>query len=108
MKFFGPVRAHDDVEEVPTPVGEVCADCDEAVAEGDSGFVIPHLEATSSCERAHHRECFLRHIFGSVGHQQGKCYCFGGTEEDPPGMTKREAARAAERHMLMHPPKEPG
>ena len=42
-----------------------------------------------------HRECMVRSIAGSVGHQAGRCSCFGGEEEDPPGMTVREAARAA-------------
>jgi hypothetical protein len=32
---------------------------------------------------------------GSVGHQTCRCACFGGTEEDPPGMTKRMAALSA-------------
>lgn len=42
-----------------------------------------------------HFECGVRAIAGSVGHQQGRCSCFGGTEEDPPGMTRRQAAQAA-------------
>lgn len=45
--------------------------------------------------RDRHRECAIRAVIGSVGHQRGKCSCFGGTEEDPPGMTRREAALAA-------------
>jgi hypothetical protein len=43
-----------------------------------------------------HRECMLRQIVGSVGHQLGTCSCHGGEGPcDPPGMTVREAARAA-------------
>jgi hypothetical protein len=42
-----------------------------------------------------HRECLLRSVVGSVGHQLGRCSCYGGDEDDPPGMTPREAARAA-------------
>ncbi len=44
-----------------------------------------------------HRECFLRHVFGSVAHQEKRCGCFvpGSDCGDPPGMTKREAAKAA-------------
>jgi hypothetical protein len=42
-----------------------------------------------------HRECLVRMVVGSVGHQLRRCSCFGGGEEDPPGMTPREAARAA-------------
>jgi hypothetical protein len=47
-----------------------------------------------------HRECWTRMIVGSVGHQSGRCPCYGGSYEDPPGMTKREAAQAAELHSL--------
>jgi hypothetical protein len=42
-----------------------------------------------------HYECGLRCALGSVGHQRRRCSCYGGDEEDPPGMTRREAARAA-------------
>jgi hypothetical protein len=42
-----------------------------------------------------HIECFARMVQGSVGHQMRRCPCFGGTEEDPPGTSKREAARAS-------------
>lgn len=42
-----------------------------------------------------HWECAARAVLGSVGHLNKKCSCYGGHEEDPPGMTKREAARAA-------------
>jgi hypothetical protein len=42
-----------------------------------------------------HMECMMRMVAGSVGHQQRRCSCFGGTEDDPPGMTKHEAAWAA-------------
>lgn len=44
-----------------------------------------------------HVECGLRMIFGSVGHQLHKCGCYGGDEDDPEGMTRREAAAAAVR-----------
>lgn len=44
-----------------------------------------------------HRECLLRSVVGSVGHQMGLCSCFvmGSSVEDPEGMTKRQAAKAA-------------
>jgi len=43
-----------------------------------------------------HRECLMRNILGSVGHQRGECSCCGGEGPgDPPDMTKREAAKAA-------------
>lgn len=42
-----------------------------------------------------HKECFARAILGSIAHLRGTCACYGGDEDDPPGMTKREAARMA-------------
>lgn len=42
-----------------------------------------------------HHECSFRQIGGSVGHIRRKCSCYGGNEDDPPGMTIREAARAS-------------
>jgi hypothetical protein len=46
-----------------------------------------------------HRECAQRSILGSVAHLMKRCSCFvpGSEEGDPPGLTKRAAARAAVR-----------
>lgn len=45
-----------------------------------------------------HWECAARMVVGSVGHQKRKCGCYGGAEDDPPNMTKRQAAGAALRY----------
>lgn len=66
---------------------QTCRWCDERVEQQD-----PRV---SKEMQPMHRECFLREVGGSVGHQQKRCSCYGGTEDDPPGMTKREAAEAA-------------
>jgi hypothetical protein len=80
----------------PTPVGEPCLYCAEPMVEGDAGMLMWSIQPQGMVEmRASHRECFLRQALGSVGHQNQTCSCFGGTEEDPAGMTVREAARAA-------------
>lgn len=57
-----------------------------------------------------HPECTFRAVCGSVAHIEGRCSCFvpGSTETDPPGMTKRQAARAAvearrRRHVTLGP-----
>lgn len=75
---------------------DVCPWCGETVDDAEHselrGFV--DLDGKVS-ERPWHLACSLRSIAGSVGHQRGTCSCFGGTEEDPPGLTKREGARAA-------------
>ena len=76
----------------------LCLECEEPVLDHE----LPEAQKTTLLtesggqKRLMHRECWNRSIFGSVNHQMKKCMCFGGTEnEDPPGMTKREAAIAA-------------
>jgi hypothetical protein len=50
-----------------------------------------------------HTECMLRMVAGSAAHQLGECTCFGGTREDPPEMSTREAAKLAlETYRLLH------
>lgn len=70
----------------------LCAFCGEEVAEDDR-------ESRIACEPGFgmHRDCGLRMVVGSLGHQLGLCGCRGGpgTLDDPPGLTLREAARTA-------------
>jgi hypothetical protein len=44
-----------------------------------------------------HVECGFRAVIGSVAHVLRRCSCYmsDSTLSDPPGLTKREAARAA-------------
>ncbi len=62
-----------------------CIHCDEEIQPGEAHKIVKNA----------HFECGFRMIAGSVGHQQKKCSCYGGTMEDPEGMTLREAAKAA-------------
>ncbi len=88
MKYFGPEKYRKPEEEqIPVPLDHKCHWCEEAFTPDDMG--------TSTGENFIHYECGIRGVVGSVGHQKGACSCYGGTEEDPPGMTKREAAVAA-------------
>jgi hypothetical protein len=74
--------------EVPVP-GGACMWCDEGFEHDDSGWVWANGPAA-------HLECALRQVLGGVNHQLGLCTCCGGTRDpDPPGLTQREAARAA-------------
>ena len=82
------------LEQVQIPIGEKCAWCDEEFIENDQGLEIPHLGEVIEF-RSFHKNCFLREIVGSLGHQQKKCSCHGGDTEDPPEMSIREAANAA-------------
>jgi hypothetical protein len=89
MRWFGPFWNVGPDLKVPTPVGVPCADCDEKIVEGDAGIIM--VGGT-----VEHRECFVRGVMGSVGHQRRECSCFGGIGNgDPPGMTRREASKAA-------------
>lgn len=70
----------DDAEQIPTPVGEPCLACEEPIAEGDQGVVMPYVylgpdgkPATRSV--AEHRECML---LGLLGHVAGTCFCHDG------------------------------
>lgn len=76
-----------------------CFYCLEPILEGE-----PIREINRGAEYAHY-ECMIRMVAGSVGHQLKACSCFGGTEDDPKGATRREAARAAAR-LFCAPPGE--
>lgn len=110
MKYFGkPWNPNIDAtyECTATPAGHPCSWCEEEIVEGDQGFVIPHGSTLTFCEekkvfdqlvptfRPVHTDCFLREVLGSVGHLTKQCSCYGGTLEDPPTMSKRDAAKAA-------------
>ena len=54
------------------------------------------IEADGTAALAYlHVDCAIRSAAGSLGHQRGRCSCHGGDEEDPPGVSRRAAARAA-------------
>jgi hypothetical protein len=86
--YFGPPALRKEYEhQVATPAGTPCILCREAVQANDIG-TIEHGQVA-------HYECRLRLAVGSLGHQRRRCACFGGTEEDPPGLSFRQAAVAA-------------
>ncbi len=66
----------------------ICPLCDEPILENDkkSSFMNPLA----------HWECGMRGVLGGVNHMIGRCTCCGGTEPpDPPGLSRRQAAREA-------------
>lgn len=65
----------------------ICPGCDEPIADTD--------QLAPSYSQPMHYECGLRAVLGSLGHQRKRCSCYGGNEEDPPGLTRRQAAMAA-------------
>lgn len=69
-----------------------CPFCEEAVCHGEPHHPINHL----GTETLAHRECLLREVIGSVGHQKGECSCFGGEGTgDDLSLSRRENARRA-------------
>lgn len=101
MNWFGEswlAPACDPADRVETPVDLECAHCEERIAAGDRGVFL------NGDPRPFHFECFIRGVIGSVGHQKRACPCYGGVEDDPPGTTRREAARAAMEYFEEHPP----
>ena len=65
----------------------ICDWCGEIVELGE--------DSEACANRSMHKECAFRAVAGSVAHIRRRCSCFGGTEHDPPGMTKRQAAKTA-------------
>ncbi len=67
-------------------------------ARGAGALLMPDCtwceESLDGGERSdgYHNECFIRAIIGSAAHQLEECTCYGGTREDPPGVTRRQAA----------------
>ncbi len=104
MKWFGqawgPICGV--VEQVAVPTGARCTYCGEEVGPQDSGVIMPHMTNNTWAELPNHRECFIRTIFGSIGHQLRTCSCYGGKEGDPEGLTLREAAKLVDNWMFQH------
>lgn len=93
MAYFGPWGDRlppilIEAEEIAVPTGQTCPHCQEPFAEDDLGmrFIGGYTV---------HRECNIRATIGSVGHQLRACSCHGGDYDDPPGMSRRDAATLA-------------
>jgi hypothetical protein len=83
----------------------LCIWCDEPIEQHrPAGDVVETAVVTREGENTVarvaylHAECNIRQLVGSVGHQRKQCSCYLGERaqmDDPPGVTRREAARAA-------------
>lgn len=68
----------------PTPVGEPCHHCAEAIADGESGTWWASRQPV-------HAECWLRQVMGSPAHLVNQCSCAGKEEPLFPGSLRDEA-----------------
>jgi hypothetical protein len=96
MTWFGPpvdLAICQELDHVPAPIGRRCSHCREQFARGESGVI---------AGAPLHIECFMRVTLGSVAHQARRCACYGGGEYDPPGVSQRQAAKAAWEYFLAH------
>lgn len=76
-----------EAQQVPTPVGELCLICGQAISDGDAGLIVTAIDAQRESRRAPaHSECLL---LGIIGHQFGVCNC---TNYAGHGGNKRAAA----------------
>lgn len=76
----------DELDPIPTPVGERCMHCREQIAEGDNGAVMPFGHFVQ------HRECSLRSVMGGIGHHIDHArYCAGEFGTDA-GLSYRRSA----------------
>lgn len=79
-----------------------CHWCTEMVVPGD----LMH-----SALPGYHYACALRAALGSIGHLQGRCSCHrtdGTAEDDPPELTKRQAARLVADYVRQQQAPQPG
>jgi hypothetical protein len=83
----------DDAEWIDAPVGAVCMFCQEAIADGDNGAVMP-------TGLVQHRECSLRGVMGGIGHHVDHArYCHGELGPDA-GLSYRQSALLVWRHAV--------
>lgn len=91
----------DEKDPIEVTTGDRCPNCGEGFVVGERGYPTPHHYTSGKVEITHyHHECIVRMVVGSVGHQTKQCPCFGGKLDDPPGMSRREAAREAFKLMM--------
>ena len=67
--------------------------------------VLP-ADTVDEFDSSFHYECRLRAVMGSAAHLLKECSCYGGDREDPPGMTRREAAKLAAETLRLLPPED--
>ena len=79
---------------IPSNFDVTCIWCEERVEDLADLRELPMLGGPTS-SAYYHNDCLIRSLVGSVAHQEGRCSCHGGVDEDDPALTRRQAATAA-------------
>lgn len=79
---------------VPVPLGEKCFECGEEIKEGDQGQRMPYGGVDGVRIVNSHKECMFRNVMGPLAHLEHRCRCYGGTDHETPGLSRREEAIA--------------
>jgi hypothetical protein len=96
VRYFGAywdVPALEAAVKVPTPVGVPCLYCEEAIRDGQRGYLRGAFTPNGPQMLPAHRECDFRAVMGSIGHLLRRCSCFGGDFEDLPELSAYDNAR---------------
>lgn len=92
---YGPSGRLIEVLRKPVPVTEDCWSCETRIGASDSGHAIVDTGKLGQFRVRHiHRECSVRETLGGLNHMNKRCSCYGGTDDPPDGMTKRDEALA--------------
>lgn len=75
-----------------------CLWCKDPIVAGEEFETRPMVGSNPPHVGYIHYECAARMALGSLGHLRGNCSCYGGKEDDPAGVSKRQAAIAALRY----------
>lgn len=96
--YFGDRPEHHPVpatlQQVDTPIGQPCLECEESIQAGDKGYIVPLIDRNGGAMRPVHTECGL---LGIIGHMYGVCSCVPSTR------TTREDAKELWERMLSNP-----
>lgn len=94
-RYFGdpwPSGICETGEQVATPVGELCINCEEPIEEDQQGTFIYAIEDGVMTPKPSHKECSLRSVLGGIGHMKGLCTCNGGNTDPDENLSYRTSA----------------
>jgi len=103
--LFGPMRYQGRLWDAPAFDDAVQQDLTEHVCIMCTGEIEPDDNAClTPVGQYFHLECWLRPVMGSIAHLEGRCSCFGGTDDHFEGeqLPYRDDARATLQWLIDH------